>query len=69
MGDELNTLVECHSGYEYAERPTALRWQGKSKHNGASRADAAFACGRPMRVCLNSFTVNCTMSGASMNSK
>jgi len=24
VGDE---LVECHSGYEYAERPVALRWQ------------------------------------------
>lgn len=24
MGDE---LVKCHSGYEYAERPVALRWQ------------------------------------------
>ena len=23
MGDE---LVECHSGYAYAERPVALRW-------------------------------------------
>ncbi|MEK7326684.1 MAG: hypothetical protein AAB217_15685 [Chloroflexota bacterium] len=22
-------LVECHSGYEYAERPTALHWQGE----------------------------------------
>ena len=22
-------LVECHSGYTYAERPTALRWEGK----------------------------------------
>jgi hypothetical protein len=22
-------LVECHSGSEYAERPTALYWQGK----------------------------------------
>lgn len=21
--------VECHSGYTYAERPTALRWQGE----------------------------------------
>lgn len=21
-------LVECHSGYTYAERPTALRWDG-----------------------------------------
>lgn len=24
MGDE---LVECHSGFAYAERPVALRWQ------------------------------------------
>jgi hypothetical protein len=22
-------LVECHSGYTYAERPTALTWQGQ----------------------------------------
>ncbi len=22
MGDELNDPVECHSGFEYAERPT-----------------------------------------------
>ena len=22
-------LVECHSGYTYAERPTALRWEGQ----------------------------------------
>ena len=22
-------LVECHSGYEYAERPTALQWKGE----------------------------------------
>jgi hypothetical protein len=21
--------VECHSGYEYAERPLALNWQGQ----------------------------------------
>ncbi len=26
MGDE---LVECHSGYAYAERPAALRWEGQ----------------------------------------
>lgn len=26
MGDG---LVECHSGSEYAERPTALHWQGQ----------------------------------------
>jgi hypothetical protein len=22
-------IVECHSGYAYAERPTALTWQGQ----------------------------------------
>lgn len=22
-------LVECHSGYTYAERPTALQWEGE----------------------------------------
>lgn len=21
--------VECHSGYEYAEKPVAIHWQGK----------------------------------------
>ncbi len=30
MGDELeNSLVECYSGSEYAERPVALYWQGQ----------------------------------------
>jgi hypothetical protein len=26
--DERKDPVECHSGYEYAERPTALYWEG-----------------------------------------
>lgn len=26
---EVNELVECHSGWEYAERPVALRWEGQ----------------------------------------
>jgi hypothetical protein len=29
VGHELNDRVECHSGYEYAERPIALYWQGQ----------------------------------------
>ncbi len=33
MGGELayrpDRLVECHSGYEYAERPVALYWEGQ----------------------------------------
>ncbi len=27
--DEVNDLVECYSGSEYAERPVALRWEGQ----------------------------------------
>lgn len=29
MDHGVNDPVECHSGYEYAERPTALRWEGQ----------------------------------------
>ena len=25
----MSALVECHSGFEYAERPIALHWQGE----------------------------------------
>ncbi|HZW03066.1 MAG TPA: hypothetical protein VFF68_03995 [Anaerolineaceae bacterium] len=25
----MSDLVECHSGYEYAERPVALQWEGE----------------------------------------
>lgn len=25
---EASELVECHSGYAYADRPIALRWEG-----------------------------------------
>ena len=25
----MTILVECHSGYEYAQRPKALHWQGE----------------------------------------
>jgi hypothetical protein len=25
----MNELVECHSGFEYAERPVALTWQNQ----------------------------------------
>jgi hypothetical protein len=29
MEDPEAVLVECHSGYTYAERPVALHWQGQ----------------------------------------
>jgi hypothetical protein len=25
----MNERVECHSGYQYAERPVALEWEGQ----------------------------------------
>ncbi len=25
----MSDIVECHSGYEYAEKPIALAWQGQ----------------------------------------
>jgi hypothetical protein len=25
----MTEIVECHSGYEYGERPTALTWKGE----------------------------------------
>jgi hypothetical protein len=25
----MTELVECHSGYAYAEKPVAINWQGK----------------------------------------
>lgn len=29
MGEMNPELVECHSGYEYAERPIAIHWEGE----------------------------------------
>lgn len=29
MASEPDTLVECHSGHTYADRPTVLHWQGQ----------------------------------------
>lgn len=29
MAAEVNDLVECHSGFEYAERPVAVHWEGQ----------------------------------------
>lgn len=29
MGDAVSDPVECHSGYKYAERPVAIKWEGQ----------------------------------------
>lgn len=50
MGDELNDLVECHSGYEYAERPIALHWQGQRLEIAEIEAQWRIPGGRRFRV-------------------
>ncbi|TLN20505.1 hypothetical protein FDZ74_05420 [bacterium] len=50
MGDELKDLVECHSGYEYAERPIALHWQGQRLEIAAVEAEWRIPGGRCFRV-------------------
>lgn len=47
MGD---TLVECHSGYTYAERPVALYWQGSRLEIAAIEAQWRIPGGRCFRV-------------------
>lgn len=50
MGDELKAIVECHSGFEYAERPTALHWQGERLEIAEVEAQWRVPEGRYFRV-------------------
>ncbi|HZU86514.1 MAG TPA: hypothetical protein VFF78_03455 [Anaerolineaceae bacterium] len=50
MGDELNDLVECHSGFEYAERPTALRWEDQRLKISAIEDQWCIPGGKKFRV-------------------
>lgn len=52
MGDDEigKDLVECHSGYEYAERPTALHWVGRRLEVEAVEAEWRAPGGRGFRV-------------------
>ncbi len=50
MGDELRDIVECHSGFEYAERPTALHWQGQRLEIVEIEAQWRIPGGRCFRV-------------------
>jgi hypothetical protein len=53
MGDEVTNLVECHSGYEYAERPTAVRWDGQRLTVEQVEAEWRIPGGRCFRVRTN----------------
>ncbi|GAP12404.1 hypothetical protein LARV_00139 [Longilinea arvoryzae] len=53
MGNELSDPVECHSGYEYAERPTALHWQGQRLEIKEIEAQWRIPGGRCFRVRVN----------------
>ncbi|MDD5368638.1 MAG: hypothetical protein PHQ40_06125 [Anaerolineaceae bacterium] len=50
MGDEVTNLVECHSGYEYAERPIAVRWEGQRLTVEQIEAEWRIPGGRCFRV-------------------
>jgi hypothetical protein len=43
-------LVECHSGYEYAERPTALWWEGQRLEVSEVEAQWRISGGKKFRV-------------------
>ncbi|MGQ0604770.1 MAG: hypothetical protein ACT4QE_24075 [Anaerolineales bacterium] len=46
----MSDLVECHSGSEYAERPTALHWQGQRLEVAEVEARWRIPGGRKFRV-------------------
>ncbi len=43
-------LVECYSGLEYAERPTALQWKGRRLEVEAVEAQWRISGGKKFRV-------------------
>ena len=42
--------VECHSGYEYAERPTAVWWEGQRREVAEVEAQWRISGGKKFRV-------------------
>lgn len=42
--------VECHSGYEYAERPIALHWEGERLEIESIQSQWRIPGGRVFRV-------------------
>ncbi len=56
MGGELagssqgGRVVECHSGYEYAERPVAIHWEGQRLEVERVEAEWRVSGGKQFRV-------------------
>jgi hypothetical protein len=50
MGREVTNLVECHSGYQYAEKPTAVHWEGQRIEIMALEAEWRTPAGRFFKV-------------------
>jgi hypothetical protein len=48
LGDEL--VVECHSGFTYAQRPTVIHWQGRRLEIEQVEAEWRVTEGRRFRV-------------------
>ncbi len=46
----MSDRVECYSGVEYAERPTAVWWQGQRQAVAAVEAQWRFPGGKGFRV-------------------
>jgi len=46
-------VVVCHSGYTYAERPTAFWWQGERLEINVIEADWRTPQGKGFRVCTH----------------
>ncbi|MGA9533576.1 MAG: hypothetical protein WBR18_12730 [Anaerolineales bacterium] len=47
---EPSELVECHSGYTYAERPTAIHWHGERLSIDEIESQWRIPGGRKFRV-------------------
>lgn len=50
MDHEPRDLVECHSGFEYAERPVAVHWEGQRLEIDAIQAQWRIPGGKCFRV-------------------
>ena len=44
------SIVECHSGFAYAERPVAITWQGQRRIVAALLEQARTPAGRRFRI-------------------